>query len=66
VLVSIWQRLLHADGIGIKDNFFELGGHSLIAIRVVSSIMRELSIELTIDDLFSHPTIAELRGLFKN
>ncbi|HEY8782705.1 MAG TPA: amino acid adenylation domain-containing protein [Mucilaginibacter sp.] len=65
VLVSIWQRLLHADGIGIKDNFFELGGHSLIAIRVVSSIMRELNIELTIDDLFSHPTIAELADYLK-
>jgi len=59
-LTEIWQKLLGIEQIGIYDNFFALGGHSLLAMRVVSSIRKELNEELSIRELFVHPTIAGL------
>jgi len=59
-IATIWQDLLAVERIGIYDNFFELGGHSLLAMRVISSIRKELEVELVVKDLFVHPTIAEL------
>jgi amino acid adenylation domain-containing protein/non-ribosomal peptide synthase protein (TIGR01720 family)/FkbM family methyltransferase len=60
VLVSIWEELLKKEPVGIHDNFFELGGHSLLAMRVISSVRRELEIEMVIKAVFLHPTIMEL------
>ncbi|WP_217607366.1 non-ribosomal peptide synthetase, partial [Chitinophaga sp. GbtcB8] len=59
-LVAIWQELLKKDRIGVTDNFFELGGHSLLATRVVSRIRRDLGREISIRDLFTHPTVRSL------
>ncbi|MEP7252799.1 MAG: amino acid adenylation domain-containing protein [Ginsengibacter sp.] len=60
MLVTIWEKLLNADRIGIYDNFFDLGGHSLLATRTISAIRKELDIEVAIKDLFIYPTIAKL------
>jgi amino acid adenylation domain-containing protein/non-ribosomal peptide synthase protein (TIGR01720 family) len=57
-LVEIWQDVLGVERIGINDIFFQLGGHSLKAIRIVSEIYRELSVELPLSQIFKHPTIA--------
>ena len=59
-LAAIWQELLGMDRIGIHDDFFELGGHSLLATRTVSAVRRRLNVEMTIKDLFNHPTISSL------
>ncbi len=59
-LVAIWQELLKVEKVGVYDNFFELGGHSLLAMRVISAIRKQLNVELTIKDLFTHPNIASL------
>jgi len=59
-LAKIWATLLNVETIGIHDNFFELGGHSLMATRVVSAIRKECAKQLSIKDIFAHPTIAEL------
>ncbi|WP_062054967.1 hybrid non-ribosomal peptide synthetase/type I polyketide synthase, partial [Aquimarina longa] len=59
-LAIIWQEVLDISQVGIHDNFFELGGHSLLATRLVSLIRRDLEIEITIKDVFTHVTIATL------
>nr|WP_262493035.1 non-ribosomal peptide synthetase [Myroides guanonis] len=59
-LAEIWQNLLGLEQVGIHDNFFELGGHSLLATRLVSMIRQELSIEISIRDVFEYTTISEL------
>ncbi|REG90461.1 non-ribosomal peptide synthetase, partial [Flavobacterium aquicola] len=59
-LAEIWQEILGINKVGIHDNFFELGGHSLLATRLVSMIRRELSIEISIRDVFEYTTISEL------
>jgi amino acid adenylation domain-containing protein len=59
-LAAIWQELLGVEQVGIRDNFFGLGGHSLLAIRVVTAIRRQLEIEISIGDIFDHPSIEAL------
>ena len=59
-LAAIWKELLGVEQVGVHDNFFELGGHSLMAIRVISAIRKQMEIELSIHDLFTHTSVAEL------
>lgn len=59
-LAAIWEELLEVERVGLHDNFFELGGHSLLATRVVSVIRKKLQEELSVNDFFTHTTIATL------
>ena len=59
-LAEIWMKLLGIGKVGVNDNFFELGGHSLLATRIIAAIRKQLEVELAIEDLFLHPTIAGL------
>ncbi|CAL2107142.1 hypothetical protein T190115A13A_330001 [Tenacibaculum sp. 190524A02b] len=59
-LVKIWQNLLGVERIGVHDNFFELGGHSLLATRLVSTIRKEMEIEVSIRNIFRFTTIEEI------
>ena len=59
-LTKLWQEVLELAEVGVTDSFFELGGHSLKAVRIVARARKELGYQLTIADLFSHPTIEQL------
>ncbi len=59
-LVSIWERILGRESIGVNQNFFELGGHSLKATKVVSRIHKEMNVKVDLKNIFSFPTIKEL------
>ncbi|NES42623.1 phosphopantetheine-binding protein, partial [Moorena sp. SIO2C4] len=60
VLAEIWAEVLGIEKVGIHDNFFELGGHSLLATQVVSRIQQAFEKEVTLQDLFEFPTIADI------
>jgi len=60
IVLDHWEKLLRIGRIGIHDNFFELGGNSLTAMRLVSGLRRQCSFQISLEDLFSHPTVAEL------
>ncbi|MDC9604576.1 non-ribosomal peptide synthetase [Xenorhabdus griffiniae] len=59
-LAAIWQTLLGLDRVSRYDNFFELGGHSLLVLQLQSQIKQTFDVELSIHQLFSHPTLCQL------
>jgi amino acid adenylation domain-containing protein len=63
-LAEIWERALGADRVGVHDNFFALGGDSIKGV-VVLAALRERGLELTFQELFAHPSIAEVADLVR-
>ncbi len=59
-LAAIWQEVLEVERVGIHDNFFDLGGHSLLLVRVRRRIEEVFESDLTMLELFQHPTVAAL------
>ena len=59
-LIAIWSTLLDLEALGIDDDFFRLGGDSLAAVHLANSIRREMSVEVSIQEIFSCPTIRQL------
>jgi len=58
-IAQMWTTLLAIDRVGIHDNFLDLGGHSLLAAQLLARLRGALQIELTLDDIFRRPTVAE-------
>jgi acyl-coenzyme A synthetase/AMP-(fatty) acid ligase/acyl carrier protein len=59
-LADLWSAVLSVDRVGLHDNFFELGGDSLMAIKLISRVRQELSVDLAMRRLFDNPTVAGL------
>ncbi|MGZ6501856.1 MAG: amino acid adenylation domain-containing protein, partial [Tumebacillaceae bacterium] len=59
MLVDMWGEVLGSKQLGIEDHFLELGGHSLLAIQILARVRDQLQIEVSLKQLFAHPTIAE-------
>jgi acyl carrier protein len=62
-LAGIWAEVLNRERIGIHDHFFRLGGHSMKAAQVVAKVRKRLAAEVTLQELFDAPTVAELGAL---
>ncbi|MGI5175043.1 amino acid adenylation domain-containing protein [Dactylosporangium sp. CA-152071] len=62
-LLGIWTELLGVAGLGIDDDFFANGGHSLLAATAAAAVRRALGVELSLRELFQHPTVAALAAL---
>jgi amino acid adenylation domain-containing protein/non-ribosomal peptide synthase protein (TIGR01720 family) len=58
-LAAVWTEVLRLPAVGVHDNFFELGGDSILSIQIVARAARE-GLEITPQQLFTHPSIAEL------
>ncbi|WP_284740329.1 non-ribosomal peptide synthetase [Amycolatopsis sp. RTGN1] len=59
-LCRIWSEVLVVDRIGVEDDFFRLGGDSLTSIRLVARMREAFAVDLSPQDLFDRPRIAEL------
>src|SRR5262249_17098879 len=59
-IAEAWQELLSVDRVGLHDNFFDLGGHSLLVPRLQARLRASLGREISMIDLFSHPTVVSL------
>lgn len=60
-LQNILGRVLGIDSalVGLDDSFFQLGGDSIAAMGVVSEAQKA-GIQLTVSDIFQHPTLGSL------
>ena len=58
-LAELWKGVLDLDAIGVNDKFIDMGGDSILNIQLVAR-SRAAGILFTPQQLFSHPTIAEL------
>lgn len=59
-LMGIWCEVLRIDRVGVEDGFLELGGHSLQAMRILSRIRRDFGVALTLADLLTGASIADI------
>ena len=59
-VAAIFRDVLKQPDIGPNDSFFELGGHSLMANQVLLRVRGVFGVELNFEEIFRHPTPAEL------
>jgi thioesterase domain-containing protein len=64
-MLGIWAEMLTHDTLGIHDNFYLVGGHSLLAIRLIALTNERFRTSLSVDALFSNPTVAGLSAVVR-
>ncbi|WP_455714511.1 amino acid adenylation domain-containing protein, partial [Anaerosporobacter sp.] len=64
-LCHLYEEVLEVDKVGRSDSFFDLGGHSLRAMTLKNRIAEEMKKEVTLKEIFSQPTVAELAVLLE-
>ncbi|MEO1376928.1 MAG: phosphopantetheine-binding protein, partial [Cyanobacteria bacterium J06635_10] len=65
-IAQIWQEVLQIEKIGIYDNFFDLGGNSLLMVKVHSKLREKFSHDVSLVEMFRHPTISALVTYFSD
>jgi phthiocerol/phenolphthiocerol synthesis type-I polyketide synthase E len=63
-IAAIWQDLFGLDSVGANDSFFDLGGSSLLAIQLVARLRQLWGESVSMDVVFSRPTVAQLAEHF--
>ena len=59
-IAAVWSEVLGVERVGLDDNFFELGGTSLMVVQLRSRLEETLGREISLVDLFRHPTVRAL------
>lgn len=59
-LCTIFAEVLARPRCGVDDNFFTLGGASIDAMLIASRVSATVGEEISMNDLFDAPTVAEL------
>nr|WP_164551826.1 non-ribosomal peptide synthetase [Streptomyces sp. WAC 01529] len=68
-VARVWADVLTLDRVGVHDNFFDSGGNSVRLLRVLDALREPAAggggeghgaADLTLVDLFRHPTVAAL------
>jgi amino acid adenylation domain-containing protein len=62
-VAGIWCGVLGRGRVGRDENFFDAGGHSLLLVRVHRQLRETTGAELSLVDLFAHPTVRDMAAL---
>ncbi|NGN69626.1 amino acid adenylation domain-containing protein, partial [Streptomyces sp. A7024] len=65
VLCGLFAEVLGLERVGAEVSFFALGGDSLLAMRLIARIRAALDTELSIRELFTTSTVAEVARLIE-
>jgi aspartate racemase len=60
ILAMIWAEVLGLERVGVHDDFFALGGHSLAVTQIISRVVEQFNLELSVRSLFEAPTVADM------
>ena len=60
ILAEIFSQILEVDRVGVRDDFFELGGNSLLLTQLMTQVLKNFTLDLTVMDLFEAPNVAAL------
>ncbi|MEU0656697.1 acyl carrier protein [Streptomyces albogriseolus] len=63
---AIWCREFRRDDISVDDDFFALGGQSLVMVRIQGAYIEELGVEVPMDQMFLHPTVAAISAYIES
>ncbi|MCW2144554.1 amino acid adenylation domain-containing protein, partial [Actinoplanes cyaneus] len=63
ILCGLFAEILGIDAVPADASFFDLGGDSLSAMRLIARVRRVFSVELSIGELFTAPSVAEVAVL---
>ena len=61
-MAEIWTDLIGVPA-RRRSNFFALGGDSLTATRVIQRLIRRFGVEITLHQLFTYATLADLAAV---
>ncbi len=62
-VIKLFENLFGITELGVEDDFFELGGDSLKAVMLINKLKKSMGITLTMSDIFSNKTIANISKL---
>jgi len=65
LLTEMWIDVLGNDRVGRNSDFLALGGDSLSAGRIINDIYQEFQVEISLRDIMTLATIAELADLIE-
>ncbi len=65
-LITLYQTLTGAPEVGLHDSFFSIGGHSLLAMQLLNELRAQLSVEVSLKQLFANPSVFELSEMLAN
>ncbi|WP_264653460.1 non-ribosomal peptide synthetase, partial [Actinoplanes cyaneus] len=60
ILCGLFAEILGIDSVPADASFFDLGGDSLSAMRLIARVRRVFAVELSIGELFTAPSVAEV------
>ncbi|MYX14337.1 amino acid adenylation domain-containing protein [Streptomyces sp. SID8374] len=62
-LARIFAEVLGLPAVGVHDNLYDIGGHSLLAADLTVRVRKEFQAELSLGEVLSNPSVAELAAL---